>query len=227
MGQIDGLVRVDNNMLGAVMAGKHNLTFGGTKWDAAKRRAAEQDRLRAARKADQAARAERDMAGAATPETVRKLRRDVIQCLHDAGKLGDEQLRAAQEILSVYHAVTAGLWPKAQTYTRQSRGADVADWPASLRRAWAERYKPWVAEAERMMVKPGLTLSALVIDMVVDNMGPKQIERHRRMDNRRVVRLIQAGLHRYAEMAGWLSDADPIATEMLVQVNLQREIMAA
>ncbi len=188
--------------------------------------ASEWARLREARREADRRRVDGEVSVAATPETLRKLRRDVVETWHTQGRLGDEQLRAAGEIQRVWHAITAGLWPRSQPLVRAARGADVNDWPASLRRAYTERYVPWRTEAGLTMASPRLPVLALVLDVVVDNLGPKQMERRHAIHRDRAVRLVQAALHRYAEMAGWL-DGPFVDAATAAAVDRCREKMAA
>ena len=51
----------------------------------------------------------------ATPQTLRKLERPVIDRLLQRGQLGDEQHRAAEEIARVWIAITSYLFPRPVT----------------------------------------------------------------------------------------------------------------
>ena len=138
----------------------------------------------------------------ATPQTLRKLERPVIDRLLERGQMGDEQHRAGVEIAHVWVSITAALFPRVSDPSGSSGRGASADWSASLVAAYG-RYKPWRAEAATVAVGHRRTLADLVFLLAVDNYGPRQIALMWGMDQRRVLHLVRTSLWRYAEMAGW------------------------
>ena len=216
------LIGSDHNIWGADMAGKHNGADRSQEWNRLK----EAQRQAVERKAAEGERLGRDIAAVATPQTIRKRQVDVVQLWQERGKLGVEQVQAAQEILRVWEATTRGLWARTQTYERHARSADVADWPAKLRRAYVERYRPWDDEACRMAATPQASVKELVLAVVVDNQGPDGLARRYGMDHKRASVLVQESLYRYAQLAGWYSGPSvPEATATLMGLIATRERM--
>ena len=141
---------------------------------------------------------------AATPETIRRFHASVAARMQLQGQLGIEQLRAAGEISKVYEKLTAGLWARAADMSRVPGRSLNEDWPASLRRAYTERYAPWRDAAGLVLVKHRTSLFDLVAAFAIENRGPRQIADRVGMDQRRVLRLVRNSLYDYAERAGWV-----------------------
>jgi hypothetical protein len=143
----------------------------------------------------------------ATPQTLRKLERPVIDRLLQRGQLGDEQHRAAEEIARVWIAITSYLFPRVSDPSRSRSRGSASDWPPALVIAYKERYSAWRDEAAAVQIGHRRSLADLVFMLVVDNYGPRQIERMWGMDHRRVLHLVRNSLWRYAELAGWIDPA--------------------
>ena len=163
-------------------------------------------------KARRDASAERFMAelrANATPQTMRRLRRSTIDVWLQSGRLVAEQHRAAEEILRVWQQISVGLSARVANLLRNPGAPHGGpDWPAALAIAYRERYAPWRAEAERMLVRPGLPVCWLVFAAVIDNLGSDQLGRHYHLRRDGTAeRYVQASLWRYAELAGWLDPA--------------------
>jgi hypothetical protein len=139
----------------------------------------------------------------ATPETLRKLQRPVIDRLLGRGQIGEEQHRAAKEIEHVWVAITAALFPRISDPSGKGRLGTSQDWSAALQTAYGDRYQPWRDEAASVEIGHRRSLADLVFMLAVDNYGPRQIALMWHMDQRRVLHLIRTSLWRYAELAGW------------------------
>lgn len=185
-----------------------------------------------------------------TPETLKKLRADVIEKLRHAGRLGNEQVQAAEEIRIVWQAFGRGMFPQASfrtTGVRDSLRAHFRDPIDRLTRkeelVWRQRYKPWSLEfsgeiarairggdegarrqansdpsqlrvdgrivwidgrASSTTREERLTRLQLTLDIVIDNLGPRQAERYHGLRHGAAVPILQEALLRYAEIAGWI-----------------------
>ena len=159
----------------------------------------------------------------ATPQTLRKLERPVIDRLLHRGQLGDEQHRAAGEIARVWVAITSYLFPRTSDPSRSRSRGSATDWPPALVIAYKERYSVWRDEAGAVQLGHRRTLADLVFMLAVDNYGPRQIERMWGMDHRRVLHLVRNSLWRYAELAGWIDPArlPPIENHQLTAAPFQ------
>lgn len=148
----------------------------------------------------------------ATPETLRKLDRPVIDRLLARGQVGDEQHRAAEEIARVWVALTAALFPRVSKPSGNNARGSTEDWSASLIAAY-DRYKAWREESATVQIGHRRTLADLVFMLAVDNYSPRQIERLWGTDHRRVLHLVRNSLWRYAELAGWIDTTQMPVTE--------------
>lgn len=117
---------------------------------------------------------------------VRRLRSDVVERLHRRGGLTLEQVQAAEAIRAAWAALTRGLFMSARRLDavqvdggRQYR--DPLDRMHEREVALVARYKVFADWAGGRPVRaaksPQLTLLQLTIDMLVDNLGPSQVER--------------------------------------------------
>lgn len=150
-----------------------------------------------------------------TEQTRAKLRTDVIGKLHDGGHLRDEHVAAAEEINRLVLAFMRGLFPSSRPLdgTRGGggkRGArrflDPADrlslWEA---RKWSECYAPWSREmgGQWLSCRRGrLNRLGLVWAVVLDNMGPRQLEATHGMRHGSARKVLAEALWRYAEISG-------------------------
>jgi hypothetical protein len=165
-------------------------------------------------------RVEEEQGYAPTPETVAKLRTDLVLRLHRQGRLTIEQFQAAEEIRRVWQAVGRGLFPTAGTLDGVARAAPgqprhpIDRMTDSEERAFRRRYRPWAREMDSAMFCQrrasnngggrGVSYLQLVYDMVIDNHGPRQVERLHRLRHGLAVKGLRTALQRYAELAQWL-----------------------
>jgi len=78
--------------------------------------------------------------------------------------------------------------------------------------AWRDHYKPWSVEMSGPAFEgERVTRLQLVLDLVVDNMGPRQLYDYYRIRVRRTrfAETIGEALTRYAEIAGWIKELKP------------------
>lgn len=155
----------------------------------------------------------------ATPQTLRKLERPVIDRLLARGQIGDEQHRAAEEIARVWIAITAALFPRISDPSGNSVRGTSESWSASLTTAY-KRYRTWCEEAAAVSVGHRRTLADLVFMLAVDNYGPRQIERMWGINHARVLHLIRNSLWRYAELADWTTT--PVVSASIVAAEFSR-----
>lgn len=120
-----------------------------------------------------------------TPETLAKLRYDVIERLFRDGRLREEHVRAANEIRRVWEAVGRALFPSSSTVDgqRQPHMRRIFKEPAQRMSdidevIWRRRYRPWADEMSIPIVAGTVRVSRLqlVLDVAVDNYGLRQIE---------------------------------------------------
>lgn len=146
-----------------------------------------------------------------TPQTVRKLRRDLILHLHESGRLRAEHLRAAEEIRRIWQAFSRGLGPSAvNPASTGSRGPSVRqplEWLSDREEIiWRNRYRPWANEASAIpsggIVR--VTRLQIVVALAVDNGGLRQVDGWYRMRNGASFEHLRDGLHRYAVIGGWI-----------------------
>ena len=76
--------------------------------------------------------------------------------------------------------------------------------------AWRARYRPWAHEMSLEVVAATARVSRLqlVLDVVVDNNGVREIEGWYRMRHGLAFVYLRGALHRYCEIAGWI-EPDP------------------
>jgi hypothetical protein len=150
-----------------------------------------------------------------TDQTRAKLRADVIGKLHDGGHLRDEHVTAAEEISQLVLAFMRGMFPSSRPLDGTRGGGnkggtrqflDPADrmnlWEA---RKWSECYAPWSREmgAQWVSCRRGrLNRLGLVWAVVLDNVGPRQLEQTHGMRHGTARRILAEALWRYAEISG-------------------------
>ena len=148
-----------------------------------------------------------------TKQTVARLRRDQIQHLHEKGRLQTPHLEAAEEIRRLWQAFSRSLGPAAVNYSnlalssRRKTPYIPANWLNEREEiAWRNRYRPWARETA--VIKCGGVLPAnrlqIVLEIVVENSGLRQVEGEYRMRHGAAFEHLRAGLHRYAELSGWI-----------------------
>jgi hypothetical protein len=178
-------------------------------WD----RIREAGRIAADRRARAAAEAERGRQINATPQTLarRQLRRDAVAVLRAGGYLRANQVRAAEEILRVYVAITRHLFARVARYGEWTDCEPPADWAPSLVTAYRDRYVPWREAAGREKIG-GTTLGDLALLIVVDNCGIWQAGARAGVHGETARAALQRALYSYCRVAGWL-DRDQLAAE--------------
>ena len=132
------------------------------------------------------------------------------------GRLGGEQVRAALEIRRVWEAFGRGLFPAAGSIAPRAGRKRHAMFCDPIERltpeeesAWRLRYRPWAREMAVTVAAGAIrtTRLQLILDIVIDNHGLRQVEGWYRMRHGGAVEHIRAALHRYAEIAGWVDAA--------------------
>ena len=149
-----------------------------------------------------------------TRETVAKLRRDLVEQLYAKGRLRQEHLEAAEEIRTVWQAFSRGLGASAMNpvmLALPSRPLRSAVQPVERltpreERLWRTRYRPWAGELSAKACGGGenSTQLRIVVDLAVDNRKLRQVEGWYRLRHGAAFEHLRNGLHRYAEIAGWI-----------------------
>ena len=155
---------------------------------------------------------------APTRQTVAKLRHDVVDRLHKEGRLRSEHLQAAREIRKLWEAFGRGMFPTAQDPAATHQAHRKAEYIDPIGRlslaeeiAWRTRYRPWADEMSHEVVAATARISRLqlVIDIVVDNNGVREVEGWYRMRHGLALDYLRGALHRYCEIAGWIEPVAP------------------
>ena len=140
-----------------------------------------------------------------TPETAAKLRRDIVVRLAQEGRLGGEQVAAALEVRRVWEAFGRGLFPSTNTLApvagRRKQAMFIDPIDRLTRReeaAWRLRYRPWAREMAVTVAAGAIRTSRLqlILDIVVDNHGLREVEGWYRMRHGGAIEHIRAALHR-------------------------------
>jgi hypothetical protein len=154
---------------------------------------------------------ETELAVAPTPETARKLRRDMIGVLLIRGRLTPEQARAAEEIRTVQEAVGRGMFrtsrldPGASFQRKGGAPRDFLDrMTEDEHHLWQRHYLPWTRELALDIAAgiPGTRWLELVTAIVIDNTGLREIEQRYGLRHGRALSYLAAGLDRYNAIAG-------------------------
>lgn len=181
-----------------------------------------------------AAHIRRDGSISPTAETVRQFRRSVIARLADTpmrtvdgksihDRQGEQRYRldriqvlAAIDIEDHWLAIGRGLWAGASAYdvvgTAGRAIRDPLDRMSKQDEArMVERYRPW-AEIERernVSGKGSIGVIEAVVHVVIDNLGPTQVEARHGLRHGCVYRALHGSLARYCRVAGW-GDPEPL-----------------
>lgn len=162
-------------------------------------------------------------AGAATPETRRKVRSDVMIGLMTGGYIQREHLMAAEEILGIYEALGRGLTPGAVDYGPRVGGGSFRDPLDRMTNAelgiWQKGYLPWIHE---MLGDPITHTTAtritvyhcalgMVMAAVVDNRRVQDIEQQCGLPRKKGYgqHIIRLALDRYAYIRGLRTGGKP------------------
>lgn len=148
-----------------------------------------------------------------TRETVAKLKGDVVVRLYNEGRIRAEHLQAAREVRRMWEAFGRGLFPTAQdpgqyhqAHQRAKYNDPIARLSLAEEAAWRARYRPWAHEMSYEVVAATARVSRLqlVLDVVVDNNGVREVEGWYRMRHGLAFEYLRGALHRYCEIAGWI-----------------------
>lgn len=147
----------------------------------------------------------------ATPETRRKLRYDVIGRLERERRLRAEHVWAAKEIRVIWEAMGRSIFrgpslTPQQPHMHASSSGPLDRLSHNEELIWRTKYRPWSREMA-MTVLGGERISRLqlVLDIVVDNYGLREVETHYRMKHGAARGQLRDALQSYAEHAGWIS----------------------
>lgn len=158
---------------------------------------------------------------APTPETVAKLRVDIVVRLRDDGRLTPEECEAALEIRRIWEVLGRALFPSSGGLDRMRQPQQATTFDPILRmtaeeeRAWRLRYRPWASEMSVEIVAGMIRVSRLqlVLDVVIDNYGFRQVEGWYRLRHGHALVHVRAALKRYCEIAGWRTAPDSPSSE--------------
>ena len=144
-----------------------------------------------------------------TPETRRKLSFSTMQRLIEKNRLTGYELRAAQEIESVFDTLCRGMFAKTMNWSERIDKAhtDMPDWFVT---AYHERYKPWADRMSMLKKKRGNVAHEIIIDILTEGMGGKAIDQRNGWGKGTAVSFFISGLRDYASMAGW-ADANTVS----------------
>jgi hypothetical protein len=155
--------------------------------------------------------APKELVSGATEQTLKKRRDDVALAFYKRGRLTSEQLLACEEIRMVWEAWGRGLFPSARRLDPDAPATNRRAFRDPVQRmrsheeaAWRQRYRPWAEEMRVSVLAPtGVTRLQLILDVVVDNQGVRNLERRYGMRNGSAFTHILDSLARYCEIAGW------------------------
>jgi len=146
-----------------------------------------------------------------TRQTAARLRHDVIARLLATGRLAPHHAGAADEIRTVHEAVGRGMFPtalRAHAAGRRPRTGVAVDFldrmTARERFLWQRRYLPWtrVMALEVAAGLKGTRWLQLVVDIVVDNAAPREVEARYRLRHGTALGYLRRGLERYRHPGG-------------------------
>lgn len=144
-----------------------------------------------------------------TPETVAKMRPDVVESLYRLGKIDSDQRWAAEKIQDVFEQVCRGLFPRAIDHRnpyvekpsiRPAKGLELMR--QSEFEHWRDVYKPWSAIEAKVLVGAGNPRTQLVHLVVVENMRLGEVEKYLEMRNSMAIIHLGEALRRYCRYSG-------------------------
>ena len=144
-----------------------------------------------------------------TPETMKKLRSDVIAKLARQQKISPHLEKAALEVRLVWYAIGRGLLAGAASVEPRTGGKGAFRDPMDRMtqhelHCWQRHYGPWATWAGRQQVAR-TTLLDVVLAICCDNMAPSGIhglDRWLGVRQGRALAALVTGLDKYAEIAG-------------------------
>jgi hypothetical protein len=157
-----------------------------------------------------------DVAPGPTPQTVAKLRRDLMLLLYQKRRLRIEHLQAAEDIRRIWQAFSRSLGATAvnpdtlATGRQPVQGRQPLDWfTATEEVIWRNRYRPWAREMGSSACGGTIRVTRLqaVLELVVENRSLRQVEGFYRMRHGAAADHLCAALQRYAEIAGWIGES--------------------
>lgn len=159
--------------------------------------------LKAVRKAERTAGDGADIGG--TGYTVLKIRVKPVRRLIETGKIGMEEVQAADEIVAAFEAVSSRLMVRGASLDRVDGGGG-GEVPTSIRSMkMVDRFQVWSdfwSRRSKLLADPMLEV---VIAAVVDERSIREIAQDVERSPDRVKRGIVAGLRDYAARAGFVS----------------------
>lgn len=146
-----------------------------------------------------------------TPQTLSKRKGDVLLMLVRQGRITPDHFLACEEIRQVWESWCRGLFPSARRLDgmyQSSKNKKYRDPIDRMQRnefdAWSRHYLPWSQEMRvAVLASCAITRHQLVMDIVVDNFGPRQIEDYYGMRHGTAVPFLRGALDRYCVIAGW------------------------
>ncbi len=155
-----------------------------------------------------------------TPQTVAKLRYDVIGRALQEGRIHPEQMAAAQEIRQLIEAWTRGFGSGGGNVTSDSGGTrfnfqtidgggfrePIDRLTDAEERNWRLHYKPFAEQMKHVVVcgaPERATALSLTIDVAVDNNPFGQLDKRYRLRNGTASDIVRHSLWKYAQLAGW------------------------
>ncbi len=139
-----------------------------------------------------------------TEGTKRKFRKSLIEHLEEKGRIGAEEIRAADEIGRCYIAITGELLPRAQQYERTGHSHASPNWPASLTDAVVNRYRPWTDELSNRYKLGGPPIIDVCIGVIVDGQNSDELRHTYHCRRDKVQDWLISGLDLYARWARWV-----------------------
>lgn len=162
----------------------------------------------------------RDLGTKPTRRAAEKMRTSRIASMAQRGAIDHVHARAAEEIETVFMAMSRGMSLKAQSYGHLPGGSKVVRDPlsrmtASEGRAYRDRYRPWVALMEMAPVAlrrencKSLILfpCALAVTVMItcDNASMDETEKACGLRRGEAAKLLKLALNRYCQISGWTS----------------------
>lgn len=145
---------------------------------------------------------------APTPETLKKLEKDVISTLFEEAALTSAQRDAALEIRGIHEAIGRGMFARSAVNPAAVRGGPQygpRDFTHKMSvdelDRWENRYLPWSHDLAVAVVSgmPRTRWLQLVIDIVVDNVSITAVESRYRLAAGSGLRYLAEGLDRFSE----------------------------